>query len=356
MLMKMLPVKLTSNSIPLLSLRRSEYLRLVTSISTSSIHRTDWRISKWKLSRYSAANLVESSPKSLQPYLRLMRFDKPIGTWLLYWPCTWSIALAAAPGLLPSITNLALFGVGAVCMRGAGCVINDLWDKDYDRKVERTKIRPLASGELTSFQATGLLAGLLSTSLAILLQLNWLTVGIGCTSMLLVCSYPLAKRFTHWPQAILGLTFNYGAIMGYTAAAGSFSFTTIVPLYAASICWTMIYDTIYAHQVDKADDSLIGVGSTALRFGDQTKVWLSAFGAGMIGNLGILGTLTSQPSVYYVALSGVAAHLIWQIGTVNINNSKDCWKKFRSNAMIGPILFVGIVIANLIRTRDTKKQ
>lgn len=172
-----------------------------------------------------------------------------LGTWLLYWPCTWSISLAAAPGHLPNLYLLALFGTGAFLMRGAGCVINDFWDKDFDKKVERTKLRPLASGELSNFQGMVLLGGLLTTSLGILLQLNLLSIGLGFLSMIPVICYPLAKRYTHWPQSVLGLTFNYGAILGYTAATGDFNPAIVLPLYSAAFCWTMIYDTIYAHQV-----------------------------------------------------------------------------------------------------------
>ncbi|KAI6222859.1 4-hydroxybenzoate polyprenyltransferase, mitochondrial [Aphelenchoides fujianensis] len=311
----------------------------IARISTSSVQQKN----SWDWRNLSAAELVEAAPPSARPYLRLMRFDKPIGTWLLYWPCTWSIALAAPAGSLPSLTHLTLFGIRSCVHARRGLRDQRPWDKDFDRKVARTKIRPLASGELTNLQATALLAALLSTSLTILLQLNWLTVGIGCSSMLLVCSYPLAKRFTHWPQAVLGSIFPdyptfYCPVCSQDSRSttapswatrrrrGTFDAATILPLYAASICWTMVYDTIYAHQ-DKADDSLIGVGSTALRFGDRTKLWLSGFAAGMVGNLWALGLLTDQPTAYYAGVAAVAAHLAWQIGTVDINNSEDCWRQ-----------------------------
>ncbi|KAJ8301372.1 hypothetical protein KUTeg_020359 [Tegillarca granosa] len=153
---------------------------------------------------FSPAKILAASPAGLQPYLRLIRFDKPIGTWLLYWPCTWSIALAATPGCLPDLWLLTLFGMGSFFMRGAGCIINDMWDKDFDRKVERTKLRPLASGELTQFQGLSCLASMLSVSLCILLQLNYYSIILGASSMLLVILYPLAKRYTFWPQAMLG--------------------------------------------------------------------------------------------------------------------------------------------------------
>ncbi|KAH7704044.1 COQ-2 protein [Aphelenchoides avenae] len=275
----------------------------------------------------SARRLVEAAPKAAQPYLRLMRADKPIGTWLLYLPCTWSIALATPAGHLPSLYMLALFGTGAFFMRSAGCVINDLWDRDFDRKVERTKLRPLASGKVSERHAIALLAGLLSVSLGVLLQLNWLSVFVGASSMALVLTYPLAKRFTYWPQLMLGCTFNWGAILGYTAVTNELALTT-----------------------DKADDVLIGVKSTALRFGERTKRWLSGFATTMIGGLTAAGVSSDQACPYYVAVAATACHLAWQIGTVNINDGADCWKKFRSNQWLGALLFAGIVIGNLLKS------
>uniref|UniRef100_A0A914V877 4-hydroxybenzoate polyprenyltransferase n=1 Tax=Plectus sambesii TaxID=2011161 RepID=A0A914V877_9BILA len=191
----------------------------------------------------SAQKLVSAAPLKWQPYLRLMRADKPIGTWLLYWPCTWSIAMASPPGVLPDPYLLALFGVGAFLMRGAGCIVNDLWDKDFDRMVERTKSRPLASGELRTRQAVALLAGVLSGSLAVLLQLNWCSVAVGAASLGLVATYPLAKRYTYWPQFVLGLTFNWGCILGWTAVHGDLSSWAVpAALYFGAINWTLIYD------------------------------------------------------------------------------------------------------------------
>lgn len=157
--------------------------------------------------------------------------------------------MAATPGHLPNFYLLSLFGVGAFLMRGAGCVINDFWDKDFDKKVERTKLRPLASGELSTFQGVAFLGGLLTTSLGILFQLNWPCVALGFLSMIPVICYPLAKRYTYWPQSILGLTFNYGALMGYTAVTGHLDPSVTLPLYLSAFCWTMVYDTVYAHQV-----------------------------------------------------------------------------------------------------------
>jgi len=242
-------------------------------------------------------------------------------------------------------------------MRSAGCVVNDLWDREYDRKVERTKTRPLASGELSRTQAVGLLAGLLSTSLAILLQLNWLSVFVGASSMALVVLYPLAKRYTYWPQVVLGVTLNWGVLIAwchlYTVEVISASdvapFITVFPLYLANVCHTVIADTIYSHQ-DKSDDVLIGVKSTALRFGDRSKLWLTGFSTIMISSLGIVGVMAEQTWPYYLALGGTAAQLAWQVGTVRINDGEDCWRKFRSNQWLGALLLGGIVAGNLLKT------
>ncbi|KAK7503613.1 hypothetical protein BaRGS_00005152 [Batillaria attramentaria] len=297
---------------------------------------------------FSTKAILEASPPSFQPYLRLIRFDKPIGTMLLLWPCTWSIALAATPGHLPDARMLALFGAGAFFMRGAGCIINDMWDSDFDKKVERTKLRPLASGELTHFQALVFLASQLSISLGILLQLNTYSILLGAASMILVVLYPLAKRFTYWPQLMLGFTFNYGALLGWSAVRGACEWSVCLPLYAAGIMWTLIYDTIYAHQ-DKYDDMLIGVKSSALKLGDQTKPCLAVFSTVMISCLTATGVMCDQTWPYFAGVGLTAAHLAHQLYTVDLNNADECAAKFRANSKLGLVLFLSIVAANLLR-------
>ncbi|XP_014272313.1 4-hydroxybenzoate polyprenyltransferase, mitochondrial isoform X2 [Halyomorpha halys] len=168
-----------------------------------------------------ASLLVSRSSPIVQPYLKLMRIDKPIGTWLLFWPCGWSIAMAAQAGALPDFKMLALFGAGAFVMRGAGCTINDMWDKDLDKKVERTKDRPLVTGSVSTNDAWVFLAAQLSVALTILLQLNWYSVFLGASSLVLVVAYPLMKRVTYWPQLVLGMTFNWGALLGWSAVQGA---------------------------------------------------------------------------------------------------------------------------------------
>lgn len=280
-----------------------------------------------------------------------MRLDKPIGTWLLYLPCTWSIALAADPGCLPDLAMLMLFGTGAVLMRGAGCTINDMWDKDFDKKVTRTASRPIASGEISQLQALSFLGVQLTSALAVLLSLNYYSIALGAASLSLVVSYPLMKRITYWPQIMLGFAFNWGALLGWSAVKGSCDWSVCLPLYFSGVMWTLVYDTIYAHQ-DKADDVLVGVKSTALRFGEQTKLWLSGFTGAMLGGLVLTGVNAQQTLPYYAAVSMAALHLSRQIYTLDINKPEDCWKKFVSNRNLGLLLFLGIVIGNLWKTRN----
>ncbi|KAH1199540.1 4-hydroxybenzoate polyprenyltransferase, mitochondrial [Glycine max] len=266
-------------------------------------------------------------PRKVQPYARLARLDKPIGTWLLLWPCM-SITLATTPGHLPDFKMLALFGCGALLLRGAGCTINDLLDRDIDTmaSVERTKLRPVASGLLTPFQGLCFLGFQLLLGLGILLQLNNYSRVLGASSLLLVFSYPLMKRFTFWPQAFLGLTFNWGALLGWAAIKGSLDPSIVLPLYASGVFWTLVYDTIYAHQ-DKEDDLKVGVKSTALRFGDSTKEWITGFGIACLGGLAVSGFNAEIGWPYYASLAVASGHLGWQIWTVDLSSRADCNRK-----------------------------
>ncbi|XP_003129405.2 4-hydroxybenzoate polyprenyltransferase, mitochondrial [Sus scrofa] len=300
----------------------------------------------------SAAAVVNAAPRPLQPYLRLMRLDKPIGTWLLYLPCTWSIGLAAEPGCFPDWCMLSLFGTGAVLMRGAGCTINDMWDQDYDKKVTRTASRPIAAGDISTFQSFVFLGAQLTLALGVLLCLNHYSIALGASSLLLVITYPLMKRITYWPQLALGLTFNWGALLGWSAIKGSCEPSVCLPLYFSGIMWTLIYDTIYAHQ-DKKDDALIGLKSTALRFREDTKQWLSGFSVAMLGALSLVGVNSDQTAPYYIALAAVGAHLAHQVYTLDIHRPEDCWDKFTSNRTVGLMLFAGIVLGNLWKEKET---
>ncbi|KAL5282782.1 COQ2 family protein [Megaselia abdita] len=257
-------------------------------------------------------HLFKQIKDATTPYAQLMRLDKPIGTYLLYWPCAWSIGLSSSPGSWPDLYMLGLFATGAFIMRGAGCTINDLWDKDIDGKVERTKSRPLVSGKIEHMDAIYFLGGQLALGLLVLVELNTNSILLGVSSVALVIAYPLMKRITYWPQLVLGMTFNWGALLGWCATQGSVDWSACLPLYMSGICWTIVYDTIYAHQ-DKKDDLAIGVKSTALRFGDKTKVWLSGFTTAMISGLVTTGIVCDQTWPYYSSIAIVAAHLTQQV-------------------------------------------
>jgi 4-hydroxybenzoate polyprenyltransferase len=299
-------------------------------------------------------------PTPARPYARLMRLDRPIGTWLLLFPCWWGLFLAvhwpssifatdsffpSGIWLLPAL--VLLFAVGAVVMRGAGCTYNDIVDRDVDAKVARTALRPIPSGQVSVRQAAVFLAAQLLIGLLILLTFNRFTILLGVLSLALVFTYPLMKRITHWPQAFLGLTFNWGALMGWAAATGSLGLPAFA-LYAGGIAWTLHYDTIYAHQ-DKEDDALIGVKSTALKLGAQTKPWLAGFSVATIVLFEIAVALAHLGWPAMLAVAGVALHLTWQILTVDLDDPADCLAKFRSNRWIGWLLLIGIIVGQLAR-------
>jgi 4-hydroxybenzoate polyprenyltransferase len=274
----------------------------------------------------------------MNPYLRLMRLNQPVGIWLLFWPCTWSLLLASEH---LDIVKLGLFFIGAVLMRGAGCVINDIVDRNIDKHVERTKNRPLASGELKVSQAYGLLVILLLASLMIAFQLGLLVVMWGALALLPVASYPFMKRISWWPQLFLGLVFNWGAFMGWVAVRGQIELPAIL-LYIGGVCWTLGYDTIYAHQ-DKADDVRIGVRSTALRLGENTKIFVSIMYAIMI--LCVAFAAGSISSV--LALIPAFLHLVWQVYTLDIHKPESARKVFLSNSWLGGVVFLGLFFSKL---------
>jgi 4-hydroxybenzoate polyprenyltransferase len=283
-------------------------------------------------------------PRFLRPYARLARLDRPIGSWLLLFPGWWALALAT--GGRPDPLLLLLFALGAILMRGAGCTYNDIVDRDFDAKVERTRSRPLPSGEVTLAGAVVFLGLQLLLALLILLQLDPLAIWLGLGSLLLVATYPFMKRVTWWPQAFLGLTFNLSALVGWAAATGRLELPAFL-LYGGGIAWTLVYDTVYAHQ-DKEDDALIGVRSTALRFGGDTRRWLFLFAAIALllwaAALGAAGA--GWPA--YLALLLVALHLGWQAQMTNFDSAADCLAKFRANRWLGWILFLGILLAGLL--------
>ena len=281
---------------------------------------------------------IDRIPDRLRPYAVLARWDRPIGTWLLLWPCWWAVALA--PGW-PDLRLLALFAIGAVAMRGAGCVINDLADRDLDARVERTRNRPLASGRLSIRQAVAFLGVQLLVGLLVLLSFNSFTILLGFASMPLVIAYPLMKRITWWPQAFLGLTFNWGALVGWSAVTGDLRAPALV-LYVAGFLWTLGYDTIYAHQ-DKVDDALIGVKSSARWLGAATPRWLWIFYAGALTLIGVAGHLVDLGPGFYLLLPLAGAHLAWQVRTLDLDVPRSCLVRFRSNREFGWLVFLALL-------------
>src|SRR5690242_6814980 len=271
------------------------------------------------------------APPALVPYIRLARLDRPIGTWLLLFPGWWALA-RAAPGW-PDRRLMALFGVGTIVMRGAGCTLNDIIDRDFDARVERTRTRPLPSGAVSLRQAVAFLALQLALGAAVLLSLDRLAIALGIAVLLLIGTYPLMKRVTYWPQFFLGLNFNWGALMGWAAATGGLALPALL-LYGGGIAWTLGYDTIYAHQ-DKEDDVLIGVKSTALKFGSASAWW--------IGGFFVLALLFIEASLWlahahllaHMVVAAAALHAAWQISRLDIDDPQRCLQLFRSNREFG---------------------
>jgi len=301
--------------------------------SSSASAASDIRADHW---------VLRMAPLPARPYLRLARLDRPIGTWLLLLPGWWAIALGdAAANSGPSWWLYLYFGLGAILMRAAGCTVNDILDRDIDGRVARTATRPIPSGEVSLTQAVLFLLALLLASFAILLQMNWLTVALGCASLLLVFPYPLMKRITYWPQAWLGLTFNWGALIGWTAATGEIAWPPLL-LYLGGIAWTLGYDTIYAHQ-DKEDDALIGVKSLALRLGAESRPWLAGFFTVALTFFGLAGWAAGLAWPFWIGLTATGAHFAWQVSDVDLDAPFNCLAKFRSNRIAGWILLAGIL-------------
>jgi 4-hydroxybenzoate polyprenyltransferase len=296
----------------------------------------------------STGNWVDRlAPAWTRPYLRLARLDRPIGSWLLLMPCWWSSALVAiaAPERGSHLGHLVLFFVGAFAMRGAGCTWNDIVDRDLDRGVERTRSRPIPSGQVTVAQAVAFLVAQALTGLVVLLQFNAFAVMTGIASLAIVAIYPFMKRITYWPQIVLGLAFSWGALMGWAAVFGRLDVAPLV-LYAGAIAWVIGYDTIYAHQ-DREDDALIGIKSTAVLFGDRTRPMLALFYGLAVALIGVAGALAGAGLLFWLGLTAFAAHLCWQIARLDIHDPALCLALFKSNRDAGLVLFAGMVAAAL---------
>jgi 4-hydroxybenzoate polyprenyltransferase len=298
----------------------------------------------------ATGNWVDTlAPSWSRPYLRLARLDRPIGSWLLLLPCWWSSALAAiaAHQAAPRLLHIVLFFVGAFAMRGAGCTWNDIVDRDLDASVERTRSRPIPSGQVTVGQALAFLVLQAVVGLVVLISFNTFTIALGIASLAIVAIYPFMKRITYWPQIVLGLAFSWGALMGWAAAFGRLDAPAVL-LYAGSIAWVIGYDTIYAHQ-DREDDALIGIKSTALLFGDGTKPMLSLFYALAVILIGIAGFLAGAGPVFAIGLLAFAAHLAWQVVRLDIGDPDRCLALFKSDREAGLILFAGLLLDAAVR-------
>ena len=277
-------------------------------------------------------------PLAAQPYAQLMRLDRPIGWWLLLLPCWWGLFLAQTSqgGGLPNLWFVFLFLVGAIVMRGAGCTLNDIVDRNYDAQVTRTKGRPIPSGRVSVKQALTFLVGQSLLGLAVLLQFNFHTILLATGSLLIVAIYPFMKRITNWPQLVLGLAFNWGALVGWSATQGSLSWPPAI-IYLGGIFWTLAYDTIYAHQ-DREDDVLIGVKSTAVHFGENTKDWLGGFFALALISIDAALWLAGASFIAHMGVALAALHAAWQIKRFETNNSTLCLRLFKSNREFGLII------------------
>lgn len=282
-------------------------------------------------------------PRPLRPYARLARLDRPIGWWLLLWPCWWSAALAAVAGgePWPNPWHIVLFLVGAVTMRGAGCTYNDILDRDFDARVRRTRSRPIPSGQVTVFAAWVFLALQLVVGLVVLLQFNTATILTGAASLLVVAAYPLAKRVTDWPQLVLGFAFSWGALVGWTAAFGRLDVAPVL-LYVAAIAWTIGYDTIYAHQ-DREDDEIIGVRSTARLFGGRTRPAIAIAFALAVVLMGVAFVVVDAGLFAFAGLAAFAGHCAWQVATLDTADPDRCLMLFRSNRVAGWLPFIGLL-------------
>ncbi len=298
----------------------------------------------------ATGNWVDSlAPAWSRPYLRLARLDRPIGSWLLLMPCWWSCALAAiaAGTTAPNPAHLVLFFLGAFAMRGAGCTWNDIVDRDLDARVERTRSRPIPSGQVSVAQAAAFLVLQSLIGLAVLLSFNSFTIRLGVASLAIVAVYPFMKRITYWPQIVLGLAFSWGALMGWAAQFGGLALPALL-LYAGSIAWVIGYDTIYAHQ-DREDDALIGIKSTALLFGERTKPMLALFYTLAALIIGTAARAAGAGPVFAVGLLAFAAHLGWQVVRLDIADPDGCLALFKSNRDAGLILFAGLLLDAAVR-------
>jgi len=284
---------------------------------------------------------ISKLPKGAQPYAYLARWDRPTGIWLLFMPSLWSIATCVT-SVKELISISSLFFLGTVLIRGAGCTINDMADKDIDKKVERTKGRPLASGQISFNQALIFLVIQLVLAFTVLIQFNSLTIILGIASLGLIIGYPFMKRITYWPQAFLGLTMNWGLIMGWSAVNNEMGVPPLV-LYFGSFFWTMGYDTIYGH-MDRKDDLIAGVKSTSILLAGCTKWYVAAWYSIFILCLSVFGTLAFMGGIYFLGIFFVLGLLLYQVLTLDIKNPSHCLRLFKMNGFVGFVVVLSIIL------------
>ena len=287
--------------------------------------------------------------KHLNLFIELTRLDRPIGYLLLFWPCLWGLTIAYDFNgeLFTYVKYTIFFLAGSILMRSAGCIVNDISDKNFDKKVERTKNRPIASGKISIFLASFYALILCLLAFIVLINFNFLTIVLAIISMPLAFSYPLMKRFTYWPQLFLGITFNYGLLLAWISIQESISLPPIL-LYLGAIFWTLGYDTIYGYQ-DIKDDEIIGVKSTSIKFKDNPKKILYLFYLITSLSLISLGYLMKFSYIYFIFLIVPFLHFfIYQIGNLNIKSSTICLKLFKSNNFLGFMIFLNLLVGKIL--------
>jgi 4-hydroxybenzoate polyprenyltransferase len=296
------------------------------------------------------AFVLRALPRALRPYALLARWDRPIGTWLLLFPCWWGILISPEildyPGRI--FGHALLFAIGALAMRGAGCTYNDIVDRDIDARVARTRGRPLPSGAVSVEGAVFFMALQMAVGVFVLASFNAFTFWLGVASLALVAAYPFMKRITWWPQAWLGLAFNWGALMGYAAETGTLGVPALL-LYVGGILWTLGYDTIYALQ-DKEDDALVGVRSTARKFGPAVRQWIALFYAGTVVLFAFAGLAAGFKLSFFAVLAIAAGQLFWQASAVQPDEPSDCLAKFRSNRLFGWLIIAALLLGHATLT------
>lgn len=337
----------------MLVFRRPLYQVFRRGFAHSRIIRNETRVPKFSPVELEAARLAREAglgwlrrfPRRVIPYLELMRLEKPVGTWLLLLPCYWGITMAsysiAAP-LWVTAKTIGLFSVGALVMRGAGCTINDIWDRNLDNQVARTMERPITSGRVSVPQAVAWLGVQCFAGLAVLLSLPFECFYLGALSLPFVAAYPLFKRFTYYPQAMLSICFSWGCLLGFPAVGAPLNLWVAVPLFISNWIWCLTYDTIYAHQ-DKKFDIKAGIKSTALAWGDKTKPILKGLTVSQAGLYAFSGFMNSMGPGFYVAGAYAIGRLYKQIIKVDLDDPKSCWGAFTSNIRTGFIFWYGIV-------------